>query len=120
MCFGLLVTKWRILKVPLSIKLGNIPHLFGAIARLHNLYINRSEAKVKINKTYHVSAELQLPHEPTTPGYIPSDALNVINREGSSVLRDILWTHVYNNNLKRPVCESLKNALIQKRNSLNT
>ena len=43
MAFGLLVTKWRILQAPLSIKLKNIPHLFGAIMRLHNYCISRGE-----------------------------------------------------------------------------
>jgi hypothetical protein len=40
MCFRLMVTKWRILTMPLCIRLYNIPLLFGAIAMLHNFCIN--------------------------------------------------------------------------------
>jgi hypothetical protein len=95
------------------------PCLFGVIARLHNFFINRREVKVKINKVYHVSAQLQLPHEPTALGYIPANAPNVINRERLLVLHDILCTHVHNGNLNKcPVCESLQNASIQNRNRI--
>ncbi len=36
MAFGIMVTKWQILKAPLMIKWENIPHLLGTITRLHN------------------------------------------------------------------------------------
>jgi hypothetical protein len=61
---------------------------------------------------------MQQPHEPTMLGYVPTDALNITCREGSSVLRDVLCMRIHQQNLKRPVTESLRNALIQKRKGL--
>ena len=118
MCFGLMVTKWRILTMPLCIKLCNISLLFGAIARLHNFCINEREAGTKLAKVYRVPSQMQHPHEPTMLGYVPSDAPNVTSREGSSVLRDVFSTRIHRQNLKCPLTETLRNALVQKRKGL--
>jgi hypothetical protein len=118
MCFGLMVTKWRILTMPLCIRLCNVPLLFGAIAILHNYCINEREMPIKLTKVYRVPAQMQQPHEPTILGYVPSDAPNVVSREGTSILRDVLSAHIHKLNLKRPMTESLRSALMQKRKGL--
>jgi hypothetical protein len=41
-------------------------------------------------------------HQPTQLAYIPSNAPNVVSREGSSHLHDILARRVADNNLTRP------------------
>ncbi len=97
-----MVTKWRILAMPLCIKLCNISLLFGAIARLHNFCISEREAGTKLTKVYRVPSQMQQPHEPTMLGYVPSDAPNVTSREGSSVLRDILSTCIHKKKIKMP------------------
>jgi hypothetical protein len=61
---------------------------------------------------------MQLPHKPQTFGYVPTDATNVTSKEGTYVLRDILRKHVYDRSLKRPVSESLRLALEEKKESV--
>ncbi len=84
------------------IKLDNIPHLLGFIARLHNYCFRIGEVKKKMLKMYRVPGNMQLPHKPKTFGYVPTDTPNVTSK-GTSVLRDILCKHVYDIRLKRPV-----------------
>jgi hypothetical protein len=68
----------------------------------------------KMLKMYHVPGKMQLPHEPKTFGYVPTDAPNATSNEGTSVLRDILCKCVNDRSLKRPVRESLRLALEEK------
>ncbi len=71
-----------------------------------NLQLQRmGEARKKLMKMYRVPGNMQLPHKTQHFGYAPSDAPNMISREGSSLLHDILCKH--------PVGESLRLALIQ-------
>jgi hypothetical protein len=72
MAFGIMVTKWQILKAPLSIRLKNIPVLFGAIIRLHNYCLKMGEGRKKLMKVYRVPGTLQLPCEPQIFGCVPS------------------------------------------------
>ncbi len=72
------------------------------------------EGRKKLMKAYRVPGNMQLPHEPQIFGYVPSDAPNIISRESSSFLRDILWKRLFDMNLKRSVGESLRLALSQK------
>jgi hypothetical protein len=48
------------------------------------------EPSIPLHCIYKVPANQQQSHEPTQLGYIPSDAQNVISREGSSPLQEIL------------------------------
>jgi hypothetical protein len=84
MAFGLLVTMWRILHTPINVKFSNLRKLLSGIIRLHNYCINNHEEKPLISQMYKISATQQHPHEPSVLGYIPSDAPNVISREGVS------------------------------------
>ncbi len=63
---------------------------------------------------YKVPANQQHAHEPTQLGYIPTDAPNVISREGSSHLREILARCVAENNLAHPISATTKRALQQR------
>jgi hypothetical protein len=57
------------------IRLENIPYLLGTIARLH-CCLRMGEVK-KMLQMYHVPGNMQLPHEPQTFEYVPTDAPNV-------------------------------------------
>ena len=50
MAFGIMVTKWRLLKAPLSIRLRNIPLLFGAIVRLQQLLFKNGRGQKEIDE----------------------------------------------------------------------
>ena len=43
MCFGRFVSKWRILKTPLCVKLRNATRIIYACTRLHNYCINEGD-----------------------------------------------------------------------------
>ena len=98
MAFGLLVTKWRIFHTPINVKFSNLPQLLNATMRLHNYCIDNREATIGLQCIYKVPDTRQLPHEPTQLAYIPTDAPNVVSREGSSHLRTILTNRVQNDN----------------------
>ena len=76
------------------------------------------EGRKKLLKVYRVPGNMQLPHEPQIFGYVPSDAPNIISREGSSFLHDIFCKHIFYKNLKHLVGESLRLALLQKQKIL--
>ena len=118
MAFGLLVTKWRILHIPINVKFSNLRKLVSAIVRLHNYCIDEREPTVAIQRMYKVAKNSHHAHEPTELGYIPSDAPSVISREGSSHLREILVRRVANNNLVRPVTVGTKVGLAQRRQAM--
>jgi hypothetical protein len=113
MAFGLLVTKWRIFDTPINVKFSNLPRLLNATMRLHNYCIDNREATIGLQHIYKVPDTQQLPHDPTQLVYIPTDAPNVVSREGSSHLRTILTNRVQYNNLSRPRTASTKQALEQ-------
>jgi hypothetical protein len=81
MAFGIMVTKWHILRSPLCVKLSNVPKLMSAIARLHNYCISEQDPIPQLDIMYHVHAGSQLLHEPTALGYIPLDAPQITSRE---------------------------------------
>ncbi len=114
MALEIMVTKWQFLKAPLMIKLENIPYLLGTIARLHNYCLRMGEVKMKMLKLYRVPGNMQLPQEPQTFGCVPTDAPNVTNKKGTSMLRDILCKCVYDRSIKHPVSKSLRLPLEEK------
>jgi len=89
--------------------------LLNAIFQLHNYCIDNREPSIPLHRIYKVSANQQQPTEPTQLGYIPSDAPNVISREGSSHLPEILARRVADNNLTGPLTTSLYRAMQQRR-----
>jgi hypothetical protein len=46
--FGLLVSKWRIFKKPLEVKLFHVGHIVQACARLHNYCINNRDENIPV------------------------------------------------------------------------
>jgi hypothetical protein len=86
MAFGLLVTKRRIFHTPINVKFSNLPQLLNATMRLHNYCIDNREATIGLQHIYKAPDTQHLPHEPTQLAYIPTDAPNVVSREGSSHL----------------------------------
>jgi hypothetical protein len=118
MAFGLLCTKWRILHTPINCKLCNIQKLLHSCFQLHNFCINNREPSIKLQRTYKVGQQHLHPYEPQVLGYIPSDSPNIVSREGTSYLREVLADRVRNNNLSRPISVLTKSALEQRRLSL--
>ncbi len=111
MAFGIMVTKWHILHCPLCVKLSHVPKLINAIARLHNYCIIEREPILHLDTMYRVHAGLQLPHEPTALGYIPSDAPQITSRKGASHYREILKQRVSSDNLVWPLNNMTTRAL---------
>ena len=73
---------------------------------------------MQLQQIYKVSQQHLHPHEPNVLGYVPSDAPNLVSREGTSYLREILADHVRNNNLSCPISMSTKSALEKQRQAL--
>jgi hypothetical protein len=75
--------------------------LASALLTSRNNKITRSRIRwQQTKKVYRVPAQMQQPHEPTILGYVPSDAPNVVSRECTSILRDVLSAHIHKLNLK--------------------
>ena len=99
-------------------KAEKYPSFIWGFVRLHNYCLKMGEGRKKLMKVYRVPGNMQLPHEPQIFRYVPLDAPNIISREGSSILRNVLRQRIHERNLKRPIDQSLCHALMQKRNSL--
>jgi DDE superfamily endonuclease len=68
MAFGLLTTKWRILKSPLQVKVDNIGTIFMAISRLHDYCINeRVYDDSDFNNAYNRATAPIIPNQYNTP-----------------------------------------------------
>jgi hypothetical protein len=118
MAFGLLVTKWCILHTPINCKLCNIKKLLHACFCLHNFCIDNREPTVRLQHVYKVSQQHLHPYEPIILGYVPSDAPNIVCREGSSFLRELLADRVRDNNLSHPTSKITKSALEKQQQAL--
>jgi hypothetical protein len=93
--FGLMTTKWRILRKPLQVKLSNVGNVVIAIARLHNFTITQRPELVtdSIDRLERIG-NMDL-------GFVPSDA-SVVDIPGSSIPRDRIVRHIRSNALTRP------------------
>ncbi|TYZ57496.1 hypothetical protein PybrP1_000373, partial [[Pythium] brassicae (nom. inval.)] len=99
--FGLMVTKWRILKKPLEVKLKNIPQVIHAIIRLHSFCIDSREEQYR-----YVSEIDRIFDDCTTldswaSGYIPS-TVGEADRPRTSILRERFREHLASRGLTRP------------------
>lgn len=95
MAFGLLKTKWRILRTALELPLAEAPIIFQVCCLLHNYCINERlqlDNEVRIERMYG-SGEMQL-------GYIPSDISSA--PISGSVLRTRIVQRIQNKSLSRP------------------
>ena len=99
MAFGLMTTKWRILRGPLQVKLKNIPSVLMSIVCLHNFCISERPETTEdnIDVMFHQDNAIggQL-------GYIPSD-VQVHDVAGDSMIRDIIVKHISDKALTRPM-----------------
>jgi hypothetical protein len=73
---------------------------------------------VALSQQYRSPQQHNHPHEPNQLGYIPTDAPDVVSREGTSHLRELLANRVCNNHLSRPLSAVTKRALEQRCNAL--
>jgi hypothetical protein len=121
MAFGLLTTKWRILKSPLQIKVKHIGLLFISITCIHNYCINNREGTQnysytnnninnnnnnnnKNNTTNNNMNTTNNSTDNTTNNclqYLPSDA-TVTTIVGHSMLRQIIVEQIIQLGLSRP------------------
>jgi DDE superfamily endonuclease len=105
MAFGLLTTKWRILRSPLQLKLDNVGELFLSITRLHNFCINeRLDNNVNINTNNNYYDE----DNNGDPEFWPSDvtATTII---GYSMMRTLLLEKIVEEGLSRPYHNTRRN-----------
>jgi len=96
MAFGLLKTKWRILRLPLELPLKDAALVFHVCCLLHNYCINERlllDEEVQIETMYESADVQQL-------GYIPSDNLTVPH--SGSVLRNRIIQRISTKCLTRP------------------
>jgi DDE superfamily endonuclease len=97
MAFGLLTTKWRILKSPLNIKVRNIAKIFIAITRLHNYCINeRLKAEGNTNNNNNNSQDSEIYR------HFASD-MTTTNIQGHSMMRSLLLEKIVEEGLSRPI-----------------
>jgi hypothetical protein len=96
MAFGLLKTKWRILRTALEVPLAEAPVIFQVCCLLHNYCINERlqlDEEIRIERMYGEDNTHQL-------GYIPSDTVSLPH--SGSVLRNRIVQRISNNSLSRP------------------
>jgi hypothetical protein len=90
MAFGLLVTKWRILKSPLQIPVDNIGNIFVSITKMHNYCINEGSLDFD-----------SITKDIDTDAFIPSDHTTT-RLQGNSLMREIVMTNLQDLGLRRP------------------
>jgi DDE superfamily endonuclease len=110
MAFGLLTSKWRILRSPLQVKVKNIGKLFVCITRLHNYCINeRLNEKENVNISNNIininnNNRNIINNEDDNnriAGYLHSD-LTTTTIIGHSMMRSILLEKIVEDGLSRP------------------
>jgi DDE superfamily endonuclease len=103
MAFGLLSSKWRILRSPLQVRVNSIGKLFVAITRLHNFCINERLLHTTINsnsRNNNCTAAAE-EDERRIAGYLHSD-LTTTTIIGHSMLRTIILQMIVEQGLSRP------------------
>jgi hypothetical protein len=100
--FGLMTTKWRVLRRPLLIKLSNVGNVVMAVSRLHNFVISQRPNAVNSDAVDPMTSSGS-----DAIGFIPSD--ETINVAGVSFLRDRIVRHIRSNALVRPQYNQVRN-----------
>ena len=115
MAFGLLTSKWRILRRPLQCKLKHAGKLFLCVARLHNFCINE---RLLHGQQFQVGGGATGPasfddddndDDETSFAFLPSD-VTVTNIPGNSMMREILLEKMTNMSLCRPQYNQERNV----------
>jgi DDE superfamily endonuclease len=94
MTFGLMVTKWRILKSPLHIPVADIGELFLAITRLQNYCIN--EHPTAANDTPSICREIAI------DSIIAPRTEDITRIIGHSMMREIVMQNIQRMGIRRP------------------
>ena len=97
MCFGRLVSKWRILKTPLCVKLKNATRIIYACTRLHNYCINEGDTVTETDSEH----TIDLPAE-----YYQQRGRGL---QGQSQMREIVLEKVNSRGLSRPLYNVIRN-----------
>ena len=118
MAFGMLTTKFQILKKPLQVKLCNTGKVFLCCARLHNFIINEGLA-ANDGDDHHDDHNELFPSNGNGEGeegnaFIASD-VSVAQIGGNSIMRDILVDRIANKALVRPQYNVERNSKRQRR-----
>jgi DDE superfamily endonuclease len=100
MAFGLLTTKWRILRQPLQVKVDNVGELFLAITRLHNFCINERIGNNDINVTNYNNNNGNDDNNGDIE-FWPSD-VTATTIVGHSMLRTIILQNIVEGGLSHP------------------
>ena len=91
MAFGRLVSKWRILKTPLCVKVRNATRIIYCCTRLHNFCINEGDV-------------VQEP-QPGDPKELPPEYYIACGRSmrGQSMMRELILQKISEEELSRPL-----------------
>ena len=107
MAFGLLVSKWRIFRRPLQVRLKHVGRLFLCATRLHNYCINE--------RLLHQEGEGAQPAPPAGEdnivqplNYVPA-TIQASSIPGNSMMRDRLVDKIKRENLRRPAYNMQRN-----------
>jgi len=114
MAFGMLTSKFQILKKPLQVKIRNAGKVFLVCARLHNFIINERIAEYGDNcdKLFAYNGD----DEEGDHTFIASD-VSVAQIRGNSIMRDILVDRIASMALVRPQDNRERNKRLR-RNTL--
>jgi DDE superfamily endonuclease len=118
MAFGLLTTKWRILRSPLQIRVKNIGIVIMAITRLHNYCINErldEENYITQYNNNHPLNENDTGDNNTNRDFVPSDT-GTADIPGHSMIRNLILEAIVQQGLSRPAYNLNRN---QNRNISN-
>ena len=102
MAFGLLQTKWCVLKKNLSTSLETSARILDSCARLHNYVINEKIIDNEIMDDNQILTEIiPVSFSPLGWGYLPTvEPLCIL--PGSSVMRDVILTRLQTLGVQRP------------------
>eukprot|EP00918_Siedleckia_nematoides_P051513 GHVU01112812.1.p1 GENE.GHVU01112812.1~~GHVU01112812.1.p1 ORF type:complete len:135 (+),score=3.17 GHVU01112812.1:470-874(+) len=101
--FGMMVTKWRVFRSPLAVKLRNVGRVINTAARLHNYCIAArcGVAPVDIEPVFATRTG--------TLGYVPSEH-GLRSVPGYSALRARIVEQIHSQGMRRPQWNIQRNA----------
>lgn len=109
MAFGLMTSKWRILRKPLEVDLKNARKVIVSICRLHNYVITRNQSVLdRFSKTTNNINE-DGEDVDSGMGFTPSDT-TVQTIKGASIIRDKIVKQINDLALTRPAYNMRRNA----------
>ena len=102
MAFGLLTTKWQLLKQPLGVSLSTAADVLECISCLHNFCINMRTSDLTNNQE--IDEIIPVEASPLGWGYLPAFEELVHHRsvQGSSLVQDAILCMVLQNGFGRP------------------